>query len=111
MAGLPGKVPVPAIGGRDPGGSVIVTDGLAEGDGLRGGETATTSVAEPVNERALAADAVADSCTCSPSAALGPTFTVSWSSSTCPVGRLPTLQVARCATGHTVNRGDPTYRA
>jgi hypothetical protein len=77
LAGLPGEVPVPAIGGRGPGGSVIVTDGLAEGDGLLGGDTATTSVAELVNERAFAAEAVADSCTCSPSAALRPTFTVS----------------------------------
>jgi hypothetical protein len=111
LAGLPGEVPVPAIGGRDAGGSVIVTDGLAEGDGFFGGETATTSAAEPVNERAFRAEAVADSCTCSPSAALRPTCTVSWSSSTCPRDRLPTLQVARCATGHTVNRGEPTYRA
>ena len=94
--GLPGEVPVPAIGGSDAGGSVIVTDGLGVGelDGL-GLETATTSVAELVNERAFLAEAVADSCTCSPSAAFAPTFTVSWSSSACPVGKSPTWQVAR----------------
>ena len=77
LAGLPGEVPVPAIGGRAAGGSVIVTEGLAEGDGFLGGETATTSVAEPVNGRAFGAEAVAESCTCSPSAALRPTLTVS----------------------------------
>jgi|SRR5271165_3534360 len=109
--GLPGEVPVPAIGGSDAGGSVIVTGGLAELDGLGGGETATTSVAELVNERAFRPEAVADSCTCSPSAAFRPTFTVSWSSSACPGGRLPTAQVAPWPAGHTVNRGEPTYAA
>ena len=58
-AGLPGKVPVPAIAGSDAGGSVSVTDGLGELDGL-GGATETTSVAELVNERAFLAEAVAD---------------------------------------------------
>ncbi len=111
LAGLPGDVPVPAMGGSDAGGSVIVTGGLVGPECFLGGDTATTSVAELVNERALLAEAVADSCTCSPRAAFAPTFTVSCSSSACPVGRLPTVQDAPWETGHTVNRGRPTYWA
>ncbi len=110
LEGLPGVVPVPAIGGREAGGSVMVTGGLFGGlpGGLLVTGTATTSVAEPVKDRALLPEAVADSCTCSPSAALRPTFTATCSSSACPVGRLPTEQLARWETGQTVNRGEPT---
>ena len=109
MAGLPGEVPVPAIGGRDAGGSVVVPGGLVELDGGCGMEATTTSVADPVYERALLAEAVADSCMCCPGAAFGPIMTVSWSSSACPVGRLPILQVAPLTPGHTVKCGAPTY--
>lgn len=70
--GSVGEIPVPEIVGSVPEfGSVI--KGLV---GLVVGLTTTTSVAESEKERAPVADALAESCTCSPSAALDRTRTV-----------------------------------
>ncbi len=101
--GSVGEMPVPEIVGSGPDpGSVI--SGLV---GLVAGFTTTTSVAEPDQESAPFADALADTCTCSPSAALDRTCTVASSSAAWPTGRLPTLQVAPLATGQTLNLGEP----
>ena len=65
-------MPVPEIVGSVPDAG-SVTKGLV---GVVVGLTTTTSVAESENERAPFADAFAEICTCSPSAALGRTCTV-----------------------------------
>jgi len=104
--GLPGVVPVPAIGGSDTGGSV-----MAGTVGLTVGATTTTSVAEPWNESAPLAAALANSSTCSPSAAFALTLTATCSSSAWPAGRLPTLQDMPSGTGQTVKLGAPMYSA
>jgi hypothetical protein len=104
--GLPGLVPVPKIGGNEVGGSVYV--GTL---GLTFGVTATTSVAEPWKDSEPFASALANASTCSPSAALEPTFIDSWSSSTWPMERLPTLHEVPLGTGQTVKLGLPMYSA
>jgi hypothetical protein len=105
--GSVGEIPVPEIVGSVPEfGSVI--KGLV---GLVVGLTTTTSVAESEKERAPVADALAESCTCSPSVALDRTRTVAWSSSVWPTGRLPILQVAPLATGQTLNLGESMNNA
>jgi hypothetical protein len=71
----------------------------------------TLSRADPVNDNAPAAVALADICTSSPSAANDPTFTVASSSSTWPDARTPTTQVEPCASGHTVNLAAAMYGA
>lgn len=101
--GLLGDTPVPEMAGS--------VAGDKEMDGTVGvvvDDTATTSVADPENDFAPLADAVAVICTCSPSAALALTGTTACSSSAWPRDRLPTSQVVPCATGQTVNRGVPT---
>jgi hypothetical protein len=105
--GSVGEMPVPEIVGIVPG-TCSVTSGLV---GLLGGLARTTSVAELENERALVAEAVAVIRTCSPGAAFPSTWTVAWSSSAWPTGRLPTLQVAPLAAGQTLNFGLAICRA
>jgi hypothetical protein len=63
----------------------------------------TLSRADPVNDNAPLAVALADICTSSPSAANEPTFTVASNSSTWPDARTPTSQVEPCGSAHTVN--------
>jgi len=79
--------------------------------GLTVGATTTTSVAEPWNESAPLAAALANSSTCSPSAAFALTLTATCSSSAWPAGRLPTLQDVPSGTGQTVKLGAPMYSA
>lgn len=105
-AGLLGEVPVPGSAGSEVGGSV--TPGrLALTVGVR----TTTSVADPESDRDPLADALAVSLTCSPSGAVDCTSTAASSSSTWPVGRLPTLHVVPSGTGQTMKLGASTWRA
>jgi hypothetical protein len=71
----------------------------------------TRSRADPVNDNAPAAVALADICTSSPSAANEPTFTVASNSSTWPDARTPRSQVEPCGLGHTVNFAAAMYGA
>jgi hypothetical protein len=101
------EVPLPDSGGRLTGGSVVSPLGDEVGDVLAVELAMTTSVAELLKERAEVPLAVAVSSTCSPMAALLPTFTVASSSSTCCSGTLPMLHVAPEEFGHTLKLGEP----
>jgi len=102
--GLPGEIPVPEITGSICGGGRVTT-------GAAGRDTTTTSVAESVKEYAPLAEAVAEICTCSPSAAFAPTLIPASNSSAWPTGRLPTLQAEPSGAGQTVKVGVLMYAA
>jgi len=95
-----GETPVPGMGGRFCCGGMLTVE-----FGIVAFAATTLSRADPVNDNAPLAVALADICTSSPSAANEPTFTVASNSSTWPDARTPTSQVEPCGSAHTVNLG------
>ena len=104
--GSAGETPVPGIGGRFCCGGMLRVE-----FGILAFAATTLSRADPVNDDAPAAVALADICTSSPRDANEPTFTVASNSSTWPEARTPTSQVEPCGSGHTVNFGAAMYGA
>lgn len=104
--GLAGETPVPGMGGRFCCGGMLTVE-----LGMLAFAATTLSRADPVNDNAPAAVALADICTSSPSAAKEPTFAVASNSSTWPDARTPTLHVEPCGSGHTVNFAAEMYGA
>jgi hypothetical protein len=98
VEGSAGDTPVPGMGGRFCCGGMLTVE-----FGIVAFAATTLSRADPVNDNAPLAVALADICTSSPSAANEPTFTVASNSSTCPDARTPTSQVEPCGSAHTVN--------
>ena len=104
--GSAGETPVPGIGGRFCCGGMFTVE-----FGILAFAATTLSRADPVNDDAPAAVALADIWTSSPRAANEPTFTVASNSSTWPDARTPTSQVEPCGSGHTVNFAAAMYGA
>jgi hypothetical protein len=101
-----GETPVPGMGGRFCCGGMLTVE-----FGIVAFAATTRSRADPVNDNAPAALALADICTSSPRAANEPTFTVASNSSTWPDASTPTSQVEPCGPGHTVNFAAAMYGA
>ena len=93
-------------GGSVTGGSVVAGGGRV-GEGAA--ET-TTAAAEALKAVAPVPLAAAASVICSPSAAACRTLTVTFSSSDCPSGRIPTLHTEPLGLGQMVKRGESTCR-
>jgi hypothetical protein len=104
--GSVGATPVPGMAGRFCCGG-METVGL----GIVVFDATTLSRADPVNDNAPEAVALAEICTSPPTAANEPTFTVTCSSSAWPAGRSPTSHVEPRSAGQTVNFGAPMERA
>jgi hypothetical protein len=92
-------------GGSVTGGSVLVAGGDTVGEGAA--ET-ITAAAEVWKADAPVPLAAAASLICSPSAAAFRTLTVTFSSSDCPSGRLPTLHTEPLGFGQMAKRGEST---
>jgi len=96
------------VGGRATGAGPVA---LPVGRVLRLGDSAarraTTTIADERTDADPAALALPISCTSSPWGAPSLTLTLACSSSVCPTGTSPSLQVAPLADGHTLNFGEP----
>jgi hypothetical protein len=94
-------------GGSVTGGSVPGAGGGTVGEREGAAET-TTVAAEALKALAPVPVAAAVSWICSPGAAAFRTVTLTFSSSDCPSGRLPTLHTEPLGPGQTVKRGEST---